>query len=163
MVIFFWRNKISFKFFIFPGLSRIFAAPASIASIARCGLKWMSAIRGTVTFWMILVKAVVSARVGTATRTSLHPVLTSCFICRTHPSTSVVRTFVIDWITTGYRDPIRSVPTCTVLVFLRLIITRQDTPPAPVCLSQNLTMPVLFVVLGVFCHPERSEGSGFPM
>ena len=42
-------RSISDSFFIFPGLSLIFAAPASIASIARSALKWISAIRGTLT------------------------------------------------------------------------------------------------------------------
>ncbi len=115
-------RKMSSCFLMFPGFKRIFAAPASIASIALAGEKWMSAMRGTFTFWTILANAAVSALVGTAMRTSGQPAAASFLTWFTHRGMSVVGTLVIDWMMIGSVQPIFRESILTIAVVLLLII-----------------------------------------
>jgi len=70
-----------------------------------------SAMMGMPALATILASASVSARRGTATRTSSQPASTSRLICLTQRATFVVGTFVIDCTTTGAELPSRTRPT----------------------------------------------------
>jgi hypothetical protein len=59
----------------------------------------------------IWANAAVSARRGTAIRTSPQPARASRRTCSTQDETSVVGTFVIDWTTMGADEPISTEPT----------------------------------------------------
>jgi len=117
-------RRIAERSRMLPGLRRILAAPASMASTARSGLKWMSATTGTRTLRTMRAKAAVSAGLGTATRTISQPAAVSLRICRTHASTSVVETLVMDWTTMGAPPPMRTGPTWTARVLRRGIMRR---------------------------------------
>ena len=58
---------------------------------------------------------------GTASRAISHPAAASARICRSEPSTSVVRVFSIDWIETGAPPPTGTPPTMICFVSLRFI------------------------------------------
>ena len=122
-----WRG-----FLMFPGLRRIFAAPASIASIARAGEKCMSAISGMAVFCTILAKAAVSAFVGTAIRMRSQPAVVRVFSCLRQRGMSVVGHLVMDWMAMGWPLPSLMGPMRTVVVF-RLFIMLQIISCHPGC------------------------------
>ncbi len=96
---------------MFPGLSRMQWAPASIAFSASVWLKWMSAITGIGDWATIVRSAAASSSRGTATRTRSAPASATLRICSIVASRFAVSVFVIVWTATGAPPPIGTPPT----------------------------------------------------
>mmetsp|Transcript_20241 Transcript_20241/g.81439 ORF Transcript_20241/g.81439 Transcript_20241/m.81439 type:complete len:215 (-) Transcript_20241:205-849(-) len=82
---------------------------------ATKGTSWYSAL----SFSLIKPTAWACARDGTVSLTISQPSSCSFLIAAYAPSMSIVSSFIIDWMTTGFPPPIRMSPTCTARVFLR--------------------------------------------
>jgi hypothetical protein len=96
---------------MFPGLSRMQCAPASIAFSARVWLKWMSAITGIGERSTIVRSATASLSRGTATRTRSAPASATLPICSIVASRFAVSVLVIVCTATGAPPPIGTPPT----------------------------------------------------
>ena len=86
-------------------MTRTPAQPASMAANTYFGWKWMSAITGIPDLRAICGSASASSVLGTATRTTWHPLAVSSAICCSVELTSAVTVVAIDCTLTGASPP----------------------------------------------------------